>query len=154
MSDDILGTCWDQCRSLVQYSFTSTETRRLVRTDRSLRPPRLSHISWTMFKGETSLAFLLKHFQVLSRGCRGVPIVLEGDCRCWIQNQRFSTNYSVHVCPPPPPPPPPLPPRPLLPTSHPSALLLGGKESRADTSSKESMFTYPLLGSCLWPLLC
>ena len=28
----ILGTSWDQCRSMVQYSFTSTKTRSLVRT--------------------------------------------------------------------------------------------------------------------------
>ena len=48
MSVDILGTSCDQCRSLVQYSFTSTETRKLVRTDSSGRPPRLSHSSWTM----------------------------------------------------------------------------------------------------------
>ena len=48
MSVDILGTSWDQCRSMVQYSFTSTETRRLVRTDSPGRPPRLSHSSWTM----------------------------------------------------------------------------------------------------------
>ena len=48
MSGDILGTSWDQCRSMVQYNFTSTETRRLVRTDSSGRPPRLSHSSWTM----------------------------------------------------------------------------------------------------------
>ena len=48
MLDDILGTGWDQCRSTVQYSFTSTETRRLVRTDSPGRPPRLSHSSWTM----------------------------------------------------------------------------------------------------------
>ena len=33
---------------MVQYSFTSTETRRLVRTDSPGRPPRLSHSSWTM----------------------------------------------------------------------------------------------------------
>ena len=33
MSVDILGTCWDQCLSMVQYCFTSTETGRLVRTD-------------------------------------------------------------------------------------------------------------------------
>ena len=33
MSVDILGTSCDQCRSMVQYIFTSTETRRLVRTD-------------------------------------------------------------------------------------------------------------------------
>ena len=48
MSVDILGTSWDQCWSMVQYSFTSTETRRLVRTDNPGRPPRLSHSSWTM----------------------------------------------------------------------------------------------------------
>ena len=48
MSADILGTSWDQCRSMVQYGFTSTETRRLVRTDSPGRPPRLSHSSWTM----------------------------------------------------------------------------------------------------------
>ena len=48
MSVDILGTSWYQCRSMVQYSFTSTETRRLVRTDSPGRPPRLSHSSWTM----------------------------------------------------------------------------------------------------------
>ena len=48
MSADILGTSWDQCRSMVQYSFTSTEARWLVRTDSPGRPPRLSHSSWTM----------------------------------------------------------------------------------------------------------
>jgi len=49
MSVDISGTSWDQCRSIVQYSFTSTETIRLVRTDSPGRPPRLSRSSWTMF---------------------------------------------------------------------------------------------------------
>ena len=52
MSADILGTSWDQCRSMVQYSFTSTETRRLVRTDSPGRPPRLSYSSWTMKASE------------------------------------------------------------------------------------------------------
>ena len=33
---------------MVQYSFTSTETRRLVRTDSPGRPQRLSYSSWTM----------------------------------------------------------------------------------------------------------
>ena len=33
---------------MVQHSFTSTETRRLVRMDSPGRPPRLSHSSWTM----------------------------------------------------------------------------------------------------------
>ena len=50
MSADILGTSCDQCRSMVQYSFTSTETGRLVRTDSPGRPPRLSHSSWTMLE--------------------------------------------------------------------------------------------------------
>ena len=50
MSADILGTSWDQCRSMVQYSFTSTETRRLVMTDSPGRPHRLSHSSWTMYR--------------------------------------------------------------------------------------------------------
>ena len=48
MSVDILGTSCDQCRSMVQYGFTSKETKRLVRTDSPGRPPRLSHSSWTM----------------------------------------------------------------------------------------------------------
>ena len=48
MSVDILGTSCDQCWSMVQYSFTSTETRRLDRTDNPGQPPRLSHSSWTM----------------------------------------------------------------------------------------------------------
>ena len=48
MSVDILGTSWDQCRGMVQYNFTSTETRRLIRTDSPGWLPRLSHSSWTM----------------------------------------------------------------------------------------------------------
>ena len=48
MSIDILGTSWDQCWSMVQYSLTSTETIRLASTDSPGRPPRLSHSSWTM----------------------------------------------------------------------------------------------------------
>ena len=48
MLKDILRTSCDQCRRMVQYSFTSTETRRLIRTDSPGRPPRLSHSSWTM----------------------------------------------------------------------------------------------------------
>ena len=48
MSVDILGTSWDQCVSMVQYCFTSTETRRLVRTGSPGRPPQLSRSSWTL----------------------------------------------------------------------------------------------------------
>ena len=39
---------------MVQYSFTSTETRRLVRTDSPGRPPRLSHSSWDMLLPQSS----------------------------------------------------------------------------------------------------
>ena len=62
MSIDILGKSWDQCRSMVQYSFTSTETRRLVRTDSPGRPLRLSHSSWTMSM-ERKLVCVLNFFQ-------------------------------------------------------------------------------------------
>ena len=48
MSVNILGTNCDQCRSMVQCCFTSTETVRLVRTESPRRPPRLSHSSWTL----------------------------------------------------------------------------------------------------------
>ena len=50
MLADKLGTSWDQCRSMVQYSFTSTETIRLVRTESPGRPPPLSCSSWTMWE--------------------------------------------------------------------------------------------------------
>ena len=55
MSADVLGTSRDQRRSMVQYNFTSTETRRLVRTGSPGRPPRLSYSSWTMTKIQGSL---------------------------------------------------------------------------------------------------
>ena len=42
---DILGTNCDQCISMVQCCFTSTETIRLIRTGGPGRPPRLSHSS-------------------------------------------------------------------------------------------------------------
>ena len=48
MSIDILGSSWDQYMSVVQYSFTSTKTMRLVRTGSPGRPPQLSHSSWNM----------------------------------------------------------------------------------------------------------
>ena len=56
MSADILGTSWDQCISMVQYCFTSTETIRLVRTDSPGRPPQLSHSSWTVIYDGMGLA--------------------------------------------------------------------------------------------------
>ena len=42
MSVDISGASWDQCVSMVQYWFMSTETIRLVRTG------QLSHSSWAL----------------------------------------------------------------------------------------------------------
>ena len=42
---DILGTNCDQCVCMVQCSFTSTETIRLIRTGSPGRPLRLSHSS-------------------------------------------------------------------------------------------------------------
>ena len=61
MSVDIWETSWDQCRSMVQYSFTSTETVRLVRTDSpGTRPPRLSHNSSTpLLRSTSSQSFIL-----------------------------------------------------------------------------------------------
>ena len=77
MSVDILGTSCDQCRSMVRYSFTSTETRRLVvRTDSPGRPPRLSHSSWTMIASTYSSATDVyciseptRNVSVSDRGC-------------------------------------------------------------------------------------
>ena len=60
MSVDILGTSWDQCRSMVQCCFTSVVTKRLVRTDSPGWPPRLSHSSWTMRPRALDHCFFLK----------------------------------------------------------------------------------------------
>ena len=43
MSVDILGKNCDQCRRMVQCCFASTETVRLIRTEITGRPSRLSH---------------------------------------------------------------------------------------------------------------
>ena len=48
MSADILGRNCDQCRSMVQCCFTSTENVRLIRPESPGWPPRLSHSSWTL----------------------------------------------------------------------------------------------------------
>ena len=67
MSVDILGTSWVQCVSTVQYSFTSTETRRLVRTDSPGRPPGLSHSSWTIQEGLIKQDYLSYHCPLYGR---------------------------------------------------------------------------------------
>ena len=105
MSVDILGTSWDQCRSMVQYSFTSTEIRRLVRMDSPGRPPRLSHSSWTIYS-----LLILAHI-----------IIWQRPEAWWAQYCDVGTvRVMFHICsqqgdirprlltPPPPPPPPPL----------------------------------------------
>ena len=42
---NMLGTNCDQCLSMVQCCFTSTETIRLIRTGSPRWPPQLSHSS-------------------------------------------------------------------------------------------------------------
>ena len=49
MLGDILETNCDQCRSMLQCCFTSTETMWLIRTESPGRPPRLSHSSWALY---------------------------------------------------------------------------------------------------------
>ena len=46
---DVLEANCDQCLSVVQRRFTSTETVRLLRTGNPGRPPWLSHSSWTLY---------------------------------------------------------------------------------------------------------
>ena len=60
MSVDILGTNCDQCLSMVQCCFTSTETVRLIRTESPGRPPRLSHSSWTLHPRGRDEQFICK----------------------------------------------------------------------------------------------
>ena len=49
MSLDILGTNYDQCRSMVKCCFTSTETVKLIRRKaQDGHLARLSHSSWTL----------------------------------------------------------------------------------------------------------
>ena len=82
MSVDILGTNCDRCRSMVQYSFTSTETRRLVRTDSPGRPPQLSRSSWTMCD-ETCPFTLVTNANVYNQlEWWNVPMKFDNKCQC------------------------------------------------------------------------
>ena len=60
---DILGTNCDQCVSMVQCCFMSTETVRLIRTGSPGRPPRLSHSSWTLIWAQVRWWFKLSSYQ-------------------------------------------------------------------------------------------
>ena len=106
---DILGTTWDQCQSMVQYSFTSTKTRRLVGTDSPGRPPRLSHSSWTMCVALSTaqsyiagcpvycpvLAGCPVYFSVLS-GCR-VCCPVPDPCQSHLGLLQFSSSWYYYV---------------------------------------------------------
>ena len=94
MSVDILRTSWDQCRSMVQYSFTSMETRRLMRTDSPGRPPWLSHSSWTMML-EPKLIVILYKTELLWTWC-----VCENMFNIFLFQEKLSVaafSYT-HVC--------------------------------------------------------
>ena len=52
MSADILGANCDQCRSMVQCCYTSTETVRLIKMESPGQPPRLSHSGLSGSVGE------------------------------------------------------------------------------------------------------
>ena len=68
MSDDILGTNCDQCLSMVQCWFTSTETVRLTRTESLGRPPRPSHSSWTRWSSvESKMVFMRSEKSIIIR---------------------------------------------------------------------------------------
>ena len=89
MSVDILGTSWDQCWSMVQYSFTSTETRRLVRTDSPGRPPRLSHSSWTMMTRllhpDWKHQHDSQHFNIMDNKWQG--------CNIWLKTHQHDSQH-------------------------------------------------------------
>ena len=102
MSVDILGTSWDQSRSMVQYSFTSTEARRLVRTDSPGRPPRLSHSSWTMSRSVVVGRFFIALFSALEQiHCAEVhkhPVTLFDNQQQHLLISRRK-NFDCHVGP-------------------------------------------------------
>ena len=119
MSVDRLGTSCDQCRSMVQYIFTSTETRRLVRTDSPGRPPRLclfiiihsSYIAlfsaleqthcahWHVIVNEWLYPFIAR---IINIHGSGVPIALFGCFHGWchVKCCRFgaSSVYTIQPC--------------------------------------------------------
>ena len=72
---------------MVQHSFTSTETRRLERTDSPGRPPRLAHSSWTMPPRLTTLKFMLIVLTTEIRRHRPLRLA----CRRWL-------THSCHEC--------------------------------------------------------
>ena len=104
MSVDILGTSCDQCRSTVQYSFTSTETRKLVRTDSLGRPPRLSHSSWTMISCHGDDRFYIALFSALEQtrcafiACDSEKVTVAFYCAFWICAELVCLQRCLVVC--------------------------------------------------------
>ena len=104
MSVDILGTSWDQCWSMVQYSFTSTETRRLVRTDSPGRPPQLSHRSWTMiWSVSVQLPYILGDRRCVELGNFTTTTTTTTTCHMFCSAGSFGTssgsfNLLTHFC--------------------------------------------------------
>ena len=64
----MLGTNCDQCVSMVQCCFTSTETVRLIRTGSPGRPPRLSHLC-SLEVEEGGDLYLLQHCHHQNDSC-------------------------------------------------------------------------------------
>ena len=96
MSVDVLGTSCDQCRSMVQYIFTSTETRRLVRTDSPGRPPRLTHSSWTAVCG-------LREVELGSHSWMDCHVSLAAELfrpplSCFSDSEVFVQDFVPHSC--------------------------------------------------------
>ena len=66
MSVAVLGTYCDQCLSMVQCCFTSTETIRLIRTGIPGRPPRLSQFLSSDFEAVPLVEFMYLVFTRMS----------------------------------------------------------------------------------------
>ena len=99
----ILRTSWDQCRSMLQYNFTSTETRRLVRTATSTFTQLLNYVygtdGWQAVKYPvwTNQSRNAGWVQLccLKRGCRilNMNSVQRADLCFYVRGSRF-TNIS------------------------------------------------------------
>ena len=108
MSVDILGTSWDQCRSMVQCSFTSMETRKLVRTDNPWQRPRLSHSSWTMRIIVVDDSFYVAPFSALKQThctCKWFYLSCDYSVSQWVDLRILyilDINYNWEFISPPP----------------------------------------------------
>ena len=81
MSSDVSGHIRDKPRPMPKHSFTSTETRRLVRTGSPGRSPRLSYSSRTMIERYVASTVLIE-YPSISEGAGSVGGQLRGDKEC------------------------------------------------------------------------